>query len=113
MMPAAASSGISMLVEIAARTASSFAVAQSSASVMAAAKSETRSGSESISSCVVMLVSRAQPGDRGLVRVHDEVAAAVHDPRHERVGNPGGVDVAGFELGLGVGEADLDELDRR
>ncbi len=54
-----------------------------------------------------------QTRDRRLVGVHDEVAARAHDLRHERVRHPGGVDVAGIELRLRVGEGDLDELDRR
>ena len=113
VMPAAASSGMPRFSTIAARTASSFSDAHSSASVIAAANSATSSGSLSSSCCVVMSTSSGQAGDRRLVGVHDEVAAGADDLRHERVGHPRGVDVAGVELRLRVGEGDLDELDRR
>ena len=79
VMPAAASSGISRFVAIAARTASSFAAAHSSASVIAAEYSATSSGSSSISFCVVMLVSTREAGNGGLVRVARRRAAGAGD----------------------------------
>ena len=112
-MPAAASSGISRFVAIAARTASSLPDAHSSASAIAAEKSATSSGSSSRSCLRGDVGQHGQPGDRRLVRVHDEVAAAARRSSHERVGHPRGVHVAGLELGRHVGEGDLDELDRR
>jgi hypothetical protein len=46
-----------------------------------------------------------------LIRRDHEFVAAFPELGDERFGHPGGVDVAGRELGRGVREGDLDELD--
>jgi hypothetical protein len=62
VMPAAASSGMSRFVAIAARTASSLRTPTREPRPSRLGVAATRSGSSSMSSCVVMLVSTADPG---------------------------------------------------